>query len=141
MKLDADEALRRLKLHTHGTCSTLHPERGIDSVPAVYAIDEDGYLGIPIDRVKPKTSTKLQRKSNLEIDPRATLLVDKWDDIDWGQLWWVRAHLEWQGESQSSRAATLSSLLAQRYPQYSDEPFERILVFRIAAITGWSAAN
>jgi hypothetical protein len=49
--------------------------------------------------------------------------------------------LEWQGESQSSRAATLSSLLAQRYPQYSDEPFERILVFRIAAITGWSAAN
>jgi hypothetical protein len=69
------------------------------------------------------------------------LLVDKWDDVDWSQLWWVRAHLEWQGESQSSRAATLSSLLAQRYPQYSDEPFERILVFRIAAITGWSAAN
>lgn len=130
----------RLRAHNHGAFCTLHEQRGVDAVPAVYALDADGYLGIPIDRVKPKTSTKLQRKSNLEFDGRATLLVDQWHDTDWGQLWWVRAHLEWLGDTEPARATALSTLLGEKYAQYADEPFERVLVFRITAITGWSAA-
>src|SRR5256885_5647014 len=51
---------------------------------------EDGYVGVPIDRVKPKASLRLQRERNLEADPRATLLVEHWDRSDWSRLWWVR---------------------------------------------------
>ncbi len=141
MKLDYESALLRLTANDHGTFCTLHNDRGVDAVPAVYAIDRDGFLGIPIDRVKPKATTKLQRKSNLEFDQRATLLVDHWDKDDWNQLWWVRAHLEWQGNNESERATALSRLLAEKYIQYKDEPFERVLVFRITALTGWAASE
>lgn len=141
MKLDYESALLRLTANDHGTFCTLHNDRGVDAVPAVYAIDINGFLGIPIDRVKPKASTKLQRKSNLEFDKRATLLVDHWDKVDWSQLWWVRAHLEWQGNSAKDKADALSGLLAKKYAQYKDEPFERVLVFRITSLTGWAASE
>ena len=38
-------------------------------------------------------STRLQREANLDADPRATLLVDMWDPVDWDRLWWVRVRL------------------------------------------------
>jgi len=82
MKLTADEARARLAAQVHGVCCTLHPERGPDPVPVVYALDDDGFVGIPVDRVKPKASSRLQRERNLEADPRATLLVDHWDRDD-----------------------------------------------------------
>ena len=99
MKLPEDEARTRLAAHDHGILCTVHPERGVDAVPVVYAVDDDGYVGVPVDRVKPKASTRLQRERNLETDPRGTLLVEHWDRHDWSQLWWVRAELRWQGDS------------------------------------------
>ena len=36
-------------------------------------------MGVPIERVKPQVSSRLQRERNLEADPRATLLVAHWD--------------------------------------------------------------
>ena len=71
MRLDHDSALRLLAESDHGVLSTVHPDRGVDAVPAVYVID-DGYVGVPVDRVKPKASTRLQRERNLEADPRAS---------------------------------------------------------------------
>ena len=73
-------------------------------MPVAYAVDDDGYVGVPIDRVKPKASLRLQRERNLEADPRATLLVEHWDRSDWSRLW-VRAELRWQGDTAASRAA------------------------------------
>ena len=96
----------------------MHAERGVDAVPVAYAVDDDGYVGVPIDRVKPKASLRLQRERNLEADPRATLLVEHWDRSDWSRLWWVRAELRWQGDTAASRAAALAARLAGRYPQY-----------------------
>jgi len=137
MKLDRFEATRRLADEVHGVLSTLHPERGVDSVPVVYALDDD-YLGIPIDTVKPKQSTELQREKNLAGDPRATLLVDRWDRDDWSRLWWVRARLIRVVDP--ARADRLANSLAMRYPQYADKPFSLVMVFRIETVTGWSAA-
>ena len=37
------------------------------------------------------------------------------------------------------RAAALAALLAERYPQYRDQPFDRVLVLRIVGLTGWAA--
>lgn len=142
MRLAEREAWTRLAAHDHGILCTVHAERGVDAVPVVYAVDEDGHVGVPIDRVKPKASPRLQRERNLEADPRATLLVEHWDRDDWSHLWWVRAQLRWQGSAVATdRAAALATRLAERYPQYRDQPFERVLVLRIVGVTGWAAAS
>jgi len=140
MKLNSPDSLERLSAFDHGVLSTLHPDRGPDVIPVVYAISAEGLVGIPIDEVKPKTSTRLQRQRNLESDPRAALIVQQWDKHDWNQLWWVRADLEWIANAPQEVVSALSLLLAHRYEQYKDQPFTDVLVFRIANITGWSAS-
>lgn len=119
----------------------MHPERGVEQ-------DARGSLRgrrrrvrrHPVDRVKPKASTHLQRERNLAADPRATLLVEHWDRDDWSRLWWVRAELVAEPDGPAPRAADLAHQLADRYVQYADEPFERVLVLRIVRLTGWSAS-
>ena len=138
MRLADDEARARLAAHDHAVLCTVHAKRGVDAVPVAYVVDDDGYVGIPVDRVKPKSSLRLQRERNLEADPRATLLVEHWDAGDWSRLWWVRAELQWQGDADAGRAATLAAGLAARYPPYRDQPFARVLVLRIVGLSGWA---
>jgi PPOX class probable F420-dependent enzyme len=140
MRLAENEARARLAALDHGTLCTVHAERGVDAVPVMYVVDDDGYVGVPVDRVKPKASSRLQRQRNLEADPRATLLVEHWDRDDWSQLWWVRAELRWQDDAADVRAADLADRLARRYEQYRDQPFDRMLVLRIVAVAGWAGA-
>lgn len=137
MRLSDDEARRRLAAHDHGVLSTVHPLRGVDAVPVVFAV-VDGRLGVPVDRVKPKASMRLQREANLASDPRATLLVQHWDGDDWSRLWWVRADLRHQV---AADGGALAARLAERYVQYADAPFERILVFEIVKLAGWAAVG
>jgi hypothetical protein len=139
MRLAELEARTRLAAHDHGILCTLHAERGVDAVPVAYAVDEDGFVGVPVDLVKPKASFHLQRERNLAGDPRAALLVEHWDRSDWSRLWWVRAELRWQGDAAASRTAALAAQLAERYPQYRDQPFARVLALRIVGVAGWDA--
>jgi hypothetical protein len=139
MRLAEDVAQARLAAHDHGVLCTVHAERGVDAVPVAYVVDDDGYVGVPVDLVKPKASLPLQRERNLEADPRATLLVEHWDPGDWSRLWWVRAELRWQADADAGLAAALAARLAGRYPQYRDQPFVRVLVLRIVGATGWAA--
>ena len=139
MRLAEDVARARLAAHDHGILCTVHAERGVDAVPVAYAVDDGGFVGVPVDRVKPKSSSRLQRERNLEADPRATLLVEHWDSDDWSQLWWVRAELRRHTETDASRAAELAARLAGRYPQYRHQPFDRVLVLQIVGVTGWAA--
>ena len=141
MKLDADEARSRLAAHVHGVLSTLHPERGPDPQPVVYAVSDDGHVGVPIDTVKPKASSRLQREKNLDADPRGALLVEHWDAEDWTTLWWVRANLEHVAEPSAEVVEELSARLAETVPQYADRPFHRVLVCRIVRTTGWAASE
>jgi PPOX class probable F420-dependent enzyme len=140
MRLSTTEARAQLAAHDHGVLCTLHPQRGIDAVPVVYAVNEDDFVGVPIDRVKPKSSSRLQRERNLEADPRATLLVEHWDRSDWSRLWWVRAELRWHHDA-PDQEDDLATRLAHAFPQYRDRPFTRVLVLRVAAISGWSAGG
>lgn len=140
MKLTEEAAMTLLAAHDHGVLCTLHADRGIDAVPVVYVKDADSYVGVPVDRVKPKSSLRLQRERNLEADPRATLLIEHWDRDDWSQLWWVRAELRWQSTPDDHREVTLAAELSRRYPQYQiDRPFAQVLVLRIVSVTGWAA--
>jgi PPOX class probable F420-dependent enzyme len=140
MRLAEHEARARLAALDHGILCTVHAERGVDAVPVTYVADDEGYVGVPVDRVKPKASSRLQRERNLEADPRATLLVEHWHHDDWSRLWWVRAELRWQGDPAAERAADLAGRLAGRYAQYRDQPFDRVLVLRVIGVTGWAAA-
>ena len=141
MRLTPDEARVRLAAHVHGVLCTLHPERGPDPQPVVYALSDEGYVGVPIDKVKPKASSRLRREDNLEADPRAALLIEHWDPADWSRLWWVRAHLRHEPAPLPSVTGDLAARLARTVPQYADQPFHRVLVCRIVAVTGWSAAE
>lgn len=140
MRLTEGEALERLAAADHAVLSTVHPERGVDAVPVVHALIHHGsghFVGIPIDRVKPKADRTLQRERNLNLDPRACLLVEHWDATDWTTLWWVRAHLEAVSEPAPDVVEMLSEALSRRYPQYADRPFARVLVHRVTTVTGW----
>lgn len=139
VRMSQDEATARLAQSLRGVLSTVHPGRGVDVVPVVFAVDDSGRLAIPIDRIKPKAAGLLRRELNLEADPRAALLVDRWDPDDWSQLWWVRVELRYEATLDPDRWDDLATRLAARYPQYSDQPFARLLVLRIVALTGWAA--
>ncbi|TQM54551.1 hypothetical protein [Humibacillus xanthopallidus] len=139
MRLAPDEAMARLVAADHGILCTVHATRGVDAVPCVFAVDADGSVGIPVDRVKPKSSSRLQRERNLESDSRATLLVEHWDRVYWSRLWWVRASLVWEPHPSAEREEGLAALLAERYEQYRDRPFDRVHVLRVVQVTGWAA--
>lgn len=140
MRLAEHEARARLAAHDHGILCTVHPARGVDAVPVAYAVDGD-HVGVPVDTVKPKASTRLQRERNLEADPRAALIVEHWDPADWARLWWVRAELRWQVRADAKLTSVLADRLADRYAQYRDRPFARLLVLRIVGVSGWAGAT
>lgn len=140
MKLTARAARGLLAADSHGVLCTVHPRRGVDAVPVVYAITGE-YVGIPVDTIKPKQSTHLQRERNLRADPRATLLVEHWDREDWSRLWWVRAELRWRDDTDDAVIDDLAGLLVAGFAQYRDRPFARVLTLHLEAVTGWSASD
>jgi hypothetical protein len=83
----------------------------------------------------------LRREANLEADPRGSLLVEHWDADDWSRLWWVRVNLSYVRNPPSSLTDDLTDRLARTVQQYADRPFHRVIVCRIVAVTGWSAAE
>ncbi|NMO04694.1 hypothetical protein HH308_26075 [Gordonia sp. TBRC 11910] len=141
MKLTVAAAHARFAANLHGVLCTTHPDRGADPQPVVYTVSDDGYVGIPIDSVKPKTSTRLKREQNLAADPRATLLVEHWEIEDWSRLWWVKAQLSYLPGPERTVVDDLAERLSRTVPQYADRPFHRILVFGVVGVTGWSGAD
>lgn len=139
MHLDRAEAMHRATSADHGVLATLNRTGTADLVPVCFAI-LDGVVAIPIDSIKPKRSTALGRVRNLERDPRATLLIERWDPADWGRLWWVRISLI-RAAVAPELGARLEQSLRDRYPQYAMAAFVAILAFRVDAIGGWAAAG
>ena len=138
MRLAESEAWQRVANAEHGVLGTIHPERGIDLVPVVYAIDEEHTIFVPVDTVKPKATIRLQRIANIRSDPRCTLLVEHYD-ADWSRLWWVRIN----GEGSEALLEDLDQflpLLAARFPPYADPTaIAGGIVIRPRDITGWAA--
>ena len=137
MELDTDEAERLLAAAHHGVLCTAHLHRGVDPVPCVYAIDGD-LVGIPIDTVKDKSTTRLQREMNLETDPRAALLVGHRDPGDRSRLFWVRAELLHRPDPAPEVVAILARTLAEKIVQYRRRPFAGMIVLQVTATTCWS---
>jgi PPOX class probable F420-dependent enzyme len=135
MRLGEDDCWARLAAADHGVLATIHPDRGVDVVPVVYAVTDDRRIVIPIDTVKPKSGRPLQRLRNLEQEPRCALLVEHYED-DWSRLWWVRLH----AQSRPADDPSLERSLGRRYPPYADPgTIAGLIVLEPTEITGWSA--
>lgn len=96
--------------------------RGTPHVVPVCFVLLDGRVYSVVDE-KPKRTTRLQRLRNLEADPRATLLVDRYDE-DWSRLAWVM--LRGRGEVLEGEEADAGAIEALRakYPQYRSMALE-----------------
>jgi hypothetical protein len=91
---------------------------------------------IPIDTVKPKRGSRLQRLRNLNGDDRTVLLVEHYDD-DWSQLWWVRVH----GKAREAEPTSGDlDRLANAFPAYAAPgSVTSVIVLTPTDVTGWSA--
>lgn len=93
---------------------------------------------MPVDTVKPKRTTELQRVRNLAADPRCALLVDHYS-ADWGELWWVRVSA-WASPCRGEDFADAWAVLAARHPQYAaPESIATVQILTPTTVTGWSA--
>ena len=105
-------------------------------VPVVFAVDGDRIYSA-VD-AKPKRTTALRRLANVAENPAVALLVDHYDDADWGALWWVRAEGRGRvlgpGDDEATRAV---ALLARRYPQ--QRAIGSVLAVDVDRWSGWAA--
>jgi PPOX class probable F420-dependent enzyme len=122
------------------TLATIAPDGRPRLVPICFALDPDGpVLYTPIDE-KPKRSTDLTalaRVRDLLADPRASVLVDRWDE-DWARLAWLRCH----GTASLMEPGALSfdatehamavAALRQRYEPYAGQRLEDRPMIRLA---------
>ncbi|MBS4727898.1 TIGR03668 family PPOX class F420-dependent oxidoreductase [Mycobacterium sp. SM1] len=95
--------------------ATVTPQGMPHVVPVVFALHDD-VVYTAVD-AKPKTTHRLRRLTNIEHNPRVSVLVDHYTD-DWTQLWWVRV----DGIAAVHRAGRAMhigyQLLRAKYPQY-----------------------
>ena len=136
MNLDDDRCWALLAGARHGVLGTVHPVRGVDAVPVVFAVIGHRVV-MPVDRVKAKRSLRLQRLANLANDDRCVLLIDH-DDEDWSRLWWVRVH--GTGHENSPRPEEVSAL-ASLFPAYrAPDAIASIITLTATAVSGWAAS-
>ena len=125
-------AARVARLATVGRDETPH------LVPCCFVVDGlEAYSAVDD---KPKTTCRLRRLTDLATHPVATLLVDHYDDDDWGRLWWVRAgghSRELGGGAEHDRAVRL---LLGKYAQYRDHRLDGpILALHLSRWRSWAA--
>lgn len=107
------EAGRILHSGRRGVLTTIDPQGHPHTVPVCYVLREDEII-TPID-AKPKSGRSLGRRRNVELNPAATFMVDRWDE-EWSRLGWVMA----RGRARLEPMGDVGSMLAERYPQYAD---------------------
>ncbi len=113
--------------------ATAAPDGRPHVVPICFAW-RDGILYTPLD-LKPKRSRdprRLRRVRNLLANPRASVVVDRWDE-DWSRLAYVL--LEGEAtllEAGAERRAAEEALVA-KYPQYRGQALAGRPIIRVRA--------
>ncbi len=108
-------------------------------VPICFAVDSETIYNA-VDH-KPKRTMRLRRLANIELNPRASVLVDHYEDEDWSRLWWARADGSARAlESDSQEARRAVELLCGRYAQYRlTPPRGPVLALDVERWSGWLA--
>jgi PPOX class probable F420-dependent enzyme len=105
-------------------------------VPVTFAV-VDKTVVHAVDH-KPKATHALARLADLRDDPRASLLVDHYDD-DWSVLWWVRADGVARVVEAAEALAEIEALVT-KYPQYAERrPDGPVVVLDVEQLASWSA--
>jgi PPOX class probable F420-dependent enzyme len=134
--LAAADCWELLRTADHGVLATRHAARGVDAVPVVYVVDDRNRIVIPIDTVKPKTTTRLQRLANIATDARVMVLAEHYED-DWTQLWWVRAR---GSAGEIALTDEWWKLLADKYDAYRDrDAIASVIAVAVEEVSGWRA--
>jgi len=120
--------------------ATAAPDGRPHVVPIVFAVA--GHDVYSIVDAKPKRSPRLKRLVNIESNPRASILVDHYDE-DWRQLWWVRADGPARVEHDGTERDRAVELLREKYPQYETwiEPIGAAMILRVDRWRWWSLAE
>lgn len=98
-------------------------------VPVCFALDGNDVV-IAVDE-KPKRGGRLARLRNIERDPRATLLIDRYDHEDWTKLRWVRLECDARIVERGGEDAPALTLLRARYTQYAAMDLESLPLLRL----------
>lgn len=84
-------------------------------VPVCFALVGDHLYSV-IDQ-KPKRTTRLQRLRNIEANPSAALVIDRYSD-DWSELAWVMVRGSASVVDSGEQYAEALTALRAKYPQY-----------------------
>lgn len=135
--MERAEALAFLEVARVGRLGTVRPDGTPHVVPITFALVGETIVTM-VDH-KPKTTTRLQRLTNIQANPTATLLVDEWFE-DWDRLRWVRVDGTAATHPDGDRWSESRAALAAKYAQYADRPPEgTAIVISIDHVTGWSS--
>ncbi|MEO3759596.1 TIGR03668 family PPOX class F420-dependent oxidoreductase [Mycobacterium sp. B14F4] len=106
-------------------------------VPVVFAVHRDVvYTAVDAKR---KTTHRLRRLVNIEVNPKVSILVDHYED-DWTRLWWVRADGRAEIHYSGEEMATGYALLRRKYPQYQRlELAGPVVTVEVAKWSSWQA--
>jgi PPOX class probable F420-dependent enzyme len=119
--------------------ATIGSDGAPDVVPITFAIDGD-VLYTAVDH-KPKRTRRLQRLTNIERDPRVTVLVDHYDD-DWTTLWWYRLRGEASVVTAGPDFDAGVTALREKYQHYRERPpAGPVVVVRITNRRAWTAGT
>ncbi len=135
--MDSAAARDRFAASRVARLATVDPEGRPHLVPIVFALDRDTiYFAVDL---KPKRSTVLKRLRNIAADPHVSVLVDQYNDDDWTELWWARADGVARVVDNRRDAEQAMALLADRYPQYRDQPPPGpVVAIAVEHWSGWS---
>ena len=108
-------------------------------VPVCYALS-GGAIWIALDE-KPKSvrPRRLKRARNIMANPRASLVVDVYDDADWSRLAWVMVRGAARLVDAGPEHGLAVAALRRRYAQYRDMRLEECVLIAIVAerTTSW----
>ena len=111
---------RRVTAARVGRLATVTAAGAPHLVPVCFTFSGDDIVSV-VD-AKPKTTTALRRLDNVRANPRASLLVDQYDDNDWTNLWWVRVDGDARVIEQGDGYERAVDALQVKYAQYRADP-------------------
>ena len=115
---------------------TLDERRSVHLVPVVYVVDGDTWYS-PSD----PGSRPVKRLRNVLADPRATILIDDYDEV-WSRVWWVRLRGQGRMVESAAESERARRLLAAKYPQFGDDAEATtagpVMAIDIQEWAGWS---
>jgi PPOX class probable F420-dependent enzyme len=133
-----EEARRRVAAARVGRLASVDANGRPHVVPMCFAMSGDHVVSV-VDG-KPKRTRQLRRLENVRRTPDVQLVVDRYDDVDWSLLWWVRISGRGRVIEHGSAHEEAVDLLAAKYRQYRElRPSGPVLLIEITRISSWQA--